>query len=555
MRPIPDRLWLGAAGGGVWKSEDGGRTWRALWHAQPVLNIGALAIDPANPAILYAGTGEANLSADSYPGVGIYKTTNGGRTWRRLASVSAKKLPRRIGVIAIDPFDSRHIRIGGVSHSAGDVDGMHVTVDGGRLWQRATFLSTNPHRCHAIVFHPTQRGTIFATFTGAGILGGIWRTTDGGATWTQLTSGLPSPAAIGRTSLAIAPSDPRVIYALSSDTSDGVLGVFRSRNGGNSWTNVAGAHFADEGQMFYGNTIVVHPTNPLHVLCGGVDLHLTTNGGTSWRRATEWDADRGRPEYAHADHHALVMPAARPGLVYDANDGGLDASLDGGARWENRSNGLATNMFYDLDVAQSDGRIFGGGAQDNGTLVTEQRRGQSVCRNPRRRRRLDRLRPGGRAPSLRLVAVGQPRSLASRPAAAGRLATDAGLRAFQRVDGDHDVRPEQRAARLHGHHAHLAHDERRHLLAGRLAASRRQPDLGHRDRPGQFATRLCRHGKRRLFPQSRRRLDVERATSPAPRCRASASRASKAHPPMPAFSSSRSPTSGAPTSIAQTTAA
>ena len=122
--------------------------------------------------------------------------------------------------------------------------------------------------------------------------------------------------------------------------------------------------------MSYGNTIAVHPADPNHVLCGGVDLHLTRDGGNTWVRATRWDAKRGKPNYAHADHHCLLMPVDQPGLVYDMNDGGMDVSLDGGKAWENRSNGLAVSMFYDVDVAQSDGRMFGGGLQDNGTNIT-----------------------------------------------------------------------------------------------------------------------------------------------------------------------------------------
>ena len=121
----------------------------------------------------------------------------------------------------------------------------------------------------------------------------------------------------------------------------------------------------------------MHPTDPNHVICGGVDLHLTTDGGATWSRTTRWDAERGTSKYAHADHHQLVMPASPPGRVYAANDGGLDVSVDGGNRWENRSNGLATNMFYDVDVAQTDVRFFGGGAQDNGTIVTTDGRADS----------------------------------------------------------------------------------------------------------------------------------------------------------------------------------
>lgn len=373
----PKRLWIGAAGGGVWRSIDGGQTWKASWRKNTVLQIGSLAIDPQRPTTLYAGTGEANLSADSYPGDGIYRSRNSGATWARWAG-PAQGLPRRIGCIAIDPFDSNHVLVAGVGFGRvsadNDFGGLYVTRDGGASWQRETFVSSANYWCHHVVFDPQTRGTVLATVTGPGIKSGIWRSTDGGASWTQLRTGLPAPDTMGRTSLALARSNPKVIYAIVADArpgnSDGVLGVFRSGNGGNSWTNVAGNHFDDEGQMSYGNTIAVHPTDPNHVVCGGVDLHLSTNGGASWRRASEWDADRGSARYAHADHHALVMPAHAPGRVWSANDGGVDCSEDGGRNWRNLSNGLSITMYYDVDVAQTDARLFGGGAQDNGTLVT-----------------------------------------------------------------------------------------------------------------------------------------------------------------------------------------
>jgi photosystem II stability/assembly factor-like uncharacterized protein len=366
----PNTIWAGAAGGGVWRSDDGGRHWRGLWHSEPTLNIGSLAIDPTNPSMVYCGTGEANLSADSYPGVGIFRSIDGGDSWHILAQAEVARIPTRIGCLVVDPFDTSHICLGGVTHTTGGSDGMFVSRDGGVSWARQTFPGSGPYRCHAIVFHPSIRDTMFATIAARGSQSGIWKSIDGGSSWIQLKTGLPSPERIGRTSLAIAPSKPSVIYALASAQRDGVLGVFRSDNGGDKWANVAGTHFAHETQMSYGNTIAVHPANPDHVLCGGVDLHLTRDGGRTWVRATRWDLKRGEPKYAHADHHCLLMPAENPGLVYDMNDGGMDVSLDGGLTWENRSNGLAVSMFYDVDVAQSDGRMFGGGLQDNGTNIT-----------------------------------------------------------------------------------------------------------------------------------------------------------------------------------------
>jgi photosystem II stability/assembly factor-like uncharacterized protein len=375
----PDRIWAGAAGGGVWKSADAGQTWETCWNDQDILNIGSLAVDARNPDTIYCGTGEANLSSDSYPGVGLYNSKDAGRTWQLIASSERRGIPRGIGVIAIDPFNSKHLIIGGVgyaevSREKDSLGGMYTSFDSGVTWERAEFISTRNYWCHSIVFHPTKRGTIYATFTEQGAGSGIWRSTDGGKKWLHLSTGLPKSSRFGRTSLAISPSKPEVLYAFAADEnsegSDLLLGVFRSANGGDTWKLVSGNHFAGEGQISYGNTIVVHPRDHNYVICGGVDLHLTKNGGKSWRRTTQWDRERTDPKYAHSDHHALLMPATKPARVYDANDGGLDVSEDGGHNWDNRSNGLSVTMFYDLDVAPSNGLYFGGGAQDNGTVVT-----------------------------------------------------------------------------------------------------------------------------------------------------------------------------------------
>jgi photosystem II stability/assembly factor-like uncharacterized protein len=376
----PERIWAGAAGGGVWQSRDAGENWQSCWNDQDILNIGSLAVDPNNPDTIYCGTGEANLSSDCYPGVGLYCSRDAGRSWQLLASSDRTGIPRGIGVIAIDPFNSKHLLIGGVgfaevSAEENSLGGLFSSYDSGATWNRETFISNQNYWCHSIVFHPTKKGTVFATFTEQGSRSGIWRSIDGGKKWDQLTKGLPDPALFGRTSLAISPSRPDVIYAFAADEnserSDLMLGVFSSANGGDSWKKISGNHFADEGQISYNNTIVVHPNHHNYVICGGVDLHLTKNGGKNWRRITRWDFERGDPRHAHSDHHALLMPAAVPGRVYDANDGGMDVSEDGGLHWKNRSDGLSITMFYDLDVAPSNGLYFGGGAQDNGTVVTK----------------------------------------------------------------------------------------------------------------------------------------------------------------------------------------
>ncbi len=372
-----NKLWAGSAGG-VWQSADGGQTWSSLWHAQDILCIGALALDPGNPDIIYCGTGEANLSADSYSGVGLFQSKDAGANWHILADSAATGIPRRIGAIAVDPFDPSHLRLGGVgfkeASASNDLGGLYASHDGGVTWIREEFVSSGNYWCHAVIFHPAKRDCLYATVTEQGTKSGIWRSQDGGQTWKHLTAGLPDSASFGRTSLAISPSFPDILYAFAQDEASGnsdlLLGVFRSDDGGNTWSDISGSEFADENQISYGNSIAVHPTDVDTVICGGVDLHLTQDGGKSWTQVTHWDANRGDANYAHADHHALLMPAAQPGLIYSGNDGGVDLSRDTGTTWQNRSNGLAVTMYYDIDVCQSDSRNFGGGAQDNGTLVT-----------------------------------------------------------------------------------------------------------------------------------------------------------------------------------------
>ena len=294
-------MWIGAAGGGVWRSTDAGKTWALKWRASAPLEIGSLAIDPTTPTTLYCGTGEANLSLDSYPGDGVYRSTNGGTTWQPWALSETTGLPRRIGTIAVDPFDSKHVLVGGIGFgrvsSDNDFGGIYRTKNRGTTWQRLSFISANNYWCHSIVFDPVTRGRIFATVTGPGPSSGIYRSNNGGVTWTQLKNGLPATDRIGRTALAIAPSNHNIVYAISadlaSDRADNALGVFRSSNGGSSWADVTTTHFRQEGQMSY-----------------NCDHRRASNRSESrhlWRRRSAPDDRRRR----HVEPHHAVGRGAR----------------------------------------------------------------------------------------------------------------------------------------------------------------------------------------------------------------------------------------------------
>jgi len=367
-----DRIWVGAAGGGIWQSLDAGATWSTVWHQQETLNIGSLAIDSQAPQNLYCGTGEANLSADSYGGVGLYRSTDGGASWQLRAAASSAGIPRRIGALQVDPFDSTHLALGGVGGD-GDATGLFLSADGGAHWTPVTLPDTGRYWCHSVVYDASTQGTLYIAVTSLGMGSGIYRSRDGGVSWEQLTAGLPSGDVVHRAVVAVSASHPHILYAQIADgrsRGDRLLGIFRSNNRGASWTQIDRGHFVEERQMSYNNVLVVDPTDPNRVICAGVDLHRTIDGGASWQQLTQWFEDRGNPHYAHADQHGLHIPAADTDRVYAANDGGLDVSFDRGRSWENRSSGLPITMFYDLDVSQINGDVFAGGAQDNGTPLT-----------------------------------------------------------------------------------------------------------------------------------------------------------------------------------------
>lgn len=367
-----DVLLAGSSAGGVWRSTDSGHHWEFRWPKWVSQHIGALAADPSDSGHLYCGTGEANLSGDSYAGSGLLESRDGGLHWHTLVWSRESHLPRRIGALAVDPFDSDHLALGGVTHSEVDPGGLFLSRNGGRSWYPAG-IATRNYLCHAVVFDPRQKGLLYAAINAKGMLSGIWRSENGGKRWDHLGvdtggAGLPSGDRFGRTSLALAPSNPNVVYAFAGDPEGKVLGVFRSGDNGDTWKEVGGHHFSHERSLTYNTAIAVHPKHPDFVLAGAVDLHRTQDGAFTWIRASDRHAPKNSGHYVHADHHALVFSIGD--RVYSGNDGGVAVSVDGGKNWSGRSQNLVTTMFYSVDVAPSNSRYCGGGTQDNGTLLT-----------------------------------------------------------------------------------------------------------------------------------------------------------------------------------------
>ncbi len=384
------KLYAGAATGGVWTSDDGGNTWRSCWPRLLTQNIGALAVDPLDHRILLCATGEANLSVEGYPGSGVYQSDNMGFTWHptfvtpegnTLSEVARASLPRRIGTIAFGrPSASSgggRIALGAVT----DTETMPAAFyldSGGFGLQPVTFKEwgDRSYNCYSVVFHPLKPDVIYVALELRGTLNGIWRSNDFGLTWERLGAGLPAGELCGRISLAIAQSNPDFLYALISDNTNAhrAKGVYKSSTGGATWQEVGGAHFANERQLSYNNCIAVHPNDENFVVCGAADLHLTTDGGKTWTQITtgergEIGSPGGLPKnFVHNDHHAIVITTE--GVIYSGNDGGVARSGDKGKTWHSSIQGMATTMFYAVDVAQSDSRVFGGGTQDHGTVMT-----------------------------------------------------------------------------------------------------------------------------------------------------------------------------------------
>ncbi len=363
----PDHVWLGAADGGVWSSQDNGSSWAPVFDDQPTLSIGALAAHPIDPAVLYVGTGEDNGGGYAYPGDGVFKTTDGGSSWIALGLAET----RRIGRIAVDPIDPQRVFVaaGGGVYDKDQHRGIYRSTDGGATWSRVLFVAddagaidvaidpVNPDRVYAAIW---QRHSFADGWYVSGTNSGVWRSTDGGDTWARLTNGLPVEDSVGRIGLAVARSAPEVIYALIGHAVNAIYGIYRSTDGGDSWTLRSDAGVAELfiAPAYYFGNIRVDPEDPDVVWGLEVDLLKSTDGAQSFSVVTK---------SMHVDFHDMIVGPGRRQIV--GTDGGFYASTNGGGSWSH-SETLPITQFYDLGIDRLDPARRFGGAQDNGVLRT-----------------------------------------------------------------------------------------------------------------------------------------------------------------------------------------
>lgn len=363
----PEIIYIGASTGGVLKTTDSGNTWTNLFANVPVISVGDIAIDPSHPDTIWCGTGEANSSSFSFLGNGIYRSTDAGATWQNMGLNNSAY----IGRVVVDYSNSNRIFVAACGNlfSTSDERGVFRSNDGGQTWDKVLFL-TDSTSAIDLVQHPANPQIIYAAMwersrglvyrNSFGQTSGIWESTNGGATWNELTNGLPKGTNVGRIGISISKSNPDVLYAFY-DMDNQEVGVYKTINGGFSWTRTNDAALQGMNSTFgwYLGQIRVHPDNPDRVYVMGVDLYRTENGGASWTDI----ANSG----IHVDHHAMFF--TQNNHILEGNDGGLYNSANLGTSWV-KINNLPLTQFYAIDIDyQIPQRIYGG-TQDNNTIRT-----------------------------------------------------------------------------------------------------------------------------------------------------------------------------------------
>jgi photosystem II stability/assembly factor-like uncharacterized protein len=356
-------IYAGAAQGGVWKSTNGGSSWSALTDTQCSLAVGALVLDPLNPDIVYAGTGEQNYSGDSFYGCGVLKSTNGGTTWTTLGSsiFDTSTGGARMGRIAIipgtPPAASSSVLL------AATTFGLYRSADAGNTWTRVVIAGNPNSQATDVAVHPRNPAIVYAAFTSTGfnVANGVYKSTDGGVTFpTRLSTGFPT-ANVGRITFAIAPSGPDTMYVAVHNTSNSaLLGIWRSIDGGTNWTQATALNANCAPQCWYDIVIAVDPTNAAIVYFGGVRL---------FRSADAAEAFTNIGNTIHVDHHAFAFDPGAPSTIYAGSDGGVYRSLNGGTNWTSLNANLTITQFYHGLSFSSDGSGLLGGTQDNGTAA------------------------------------------------------------------------------------------------------------------------------------------------------------------------------------------
>lgn len=354
-------LYIGTAGGGIWKSTNAGASFKPVFDKY-TQSIGALAIDQKNPKVIYAGTGESNMRNSVSIGDGMYKSTDAGDNWVKIGLDSTEHISK----IIVDPVNSSTIYVAapGPLWSSSKHRGLYKSTDAGKTWETILYINENAGVAD-VEIDPVDPNILYATswefrrlpyaFNSGGSGSGIYKSTDAGKTWKELSNGLPKKP-FGRVALALAPSAPKNLWAIVESEN---TGLYISADAGETWKQQS-ATSNITSRPFYFSTLEIDPKDPKRVYRPAFSFSYSSDGGFSFADASNEGG------WVHSDHHALWINPNNTNIMYVGTDGGVYFSLDRGVTWK-FCNNLPVGQFYHVSVdAQEPYRVYGG-LQDNGS--------------------------------------------------------------------------------------------------------------------------------------------------------------------------------------------
>ncbi len=357
-------IYVGAAAGGIFKSEDGGVTFKPIFDKMNSPSIGAIAVDPNNPKVLWVGTGESWMRNSVSVGDGVYKTSDGGENWTKVGLPDSEHISR----VLIHPKDSNTVYVCALGHAWNDNDerGLYKTTDGGKTWTNILHADARTG-CGDVAFDAADPNTLYASlwpfrrtpysFNSGGSTGGIFKSTDGGATWKPIRNGLPE-GDLGRIAIATTPANPKRVYAVVEAKK---TALYRSDDNGASWT-YANDSFNMVGRPFYFALLVSDPGNADRLYKPGFALTVSDDGGKSFAGIGNEGAGGG----VHGDYHALWVDPTNTDHLITGDDGGVYETLDRGAHWR-FLNSFPIGQFYHVSADMARPYNVYGGLQDNGS--------------------------------------------------------------------------------------------------------------------------------------------------------------------------------------------